>query len=812
MGDEKNFKVVIVGGGVAGLTLANMLEKFDIDYILLESHGDIAPAVGASIGMLANGLRILDQIGCYDDILALPQQLINTSHTRNSKGKSLFCYHDVSEHLTRLHGYPVLFFDRQWLLKLLYDNLQHKDRVLLNMKVTRVDHIKGGVQVTTKDGRTIKGSLVMGLDGVHSTVRDEMMRIGNSQQPGYFPPGEPDRVPCFYRCSFGIAQNVDGYVTGEQNNIRAQGWSGLVISGPENRVYWFIFDRLPKPRYGSSIPSYTKEDEAQFVKEFWNCTITDKVTFGQIYSKKLSSTLTPLHEIVYEKWFFNRIMLLGDSVHKPNPISGQGGNGAIESVAELVNAILRMRDARPGGLAGLTDNEINKIFEQTQAARYEREKGLIAQAHDLQSLSAYENHMRSKIMWELIAPNMGEDLGLSYFSIPIVGGARLEQLPVPPRGRMVPYTDELPAKPQKGAIGYMMGICFSAAMVSLVWLASKSLRVPLGGLSSWNGETAISRPWSGVGNGFFRVLVSVFSYVLEADSVAVRLHIIYFLSQLATPALMYTIDGYRKGNRGTLLSLPSVILSIMQLKGIAYIAPMHALISAFHKTISPAKRLVPKDVGDALIPALTLGYAIPTVLMLVPGTNLPARQDIVAFWQAAPVLVPVFTALITTGLRWWRNRPQQPTKGFKRDIESASQQTAEEEYASLEGIYTHNIAVQAASHIATLVYAYFNPNISIAEMFFGVPSPLSAKWDLPTTTSEVAVFLKFDLAIASTAWLVSGLYSIWNLRRHGYIRTRDAVKATVASFLGQVVIGPGATWTCLAYWEESVLASFKHSR
>lgn len=63
------FKVIIVGGSVAGLSMANMLEQFDIDYVLLEAYPHIAPQVGASIGILPNGFRILDQLGCFQPIL-----------------------------------------------------------------------------------------------------------------------------------------------------------------------------------------------------------------------------------------------------------------------------------------------------------------------------------------------------------------------------------------------------------------------------------------------------------------------------------------------------------------------------------------------------------------------------------------------------------------------------------------------------------------------------------------------------------------------------------------------------------------------
>lgn len=59
------FKVIIVGGSIAGLTLANILERYGIDYVVLEKHDDIAPQLGASLGLLPHGSRILDQLGIY---------------------------------------------------------------------------------------------------------------------------------------------------------------------------------------------------------------------------------------------------------------------------------------------------------------------------------------------------------------------------------------------------------------------------------------------------------------------------------------------------------------------------------------------------------------------------------------------------------------------------------------------------------------------------------------------------------------------------------------------------------------------------
>jgi 2-polyprenyl-6-methoxyphenol hydroxylase-like FAD-dependent oxidoreductase len=85
---EHRLKVVIVGGSIAGLTLAHCLERLKIDYVLLEGRREIAPQVGASIGILPNGARILDQLKCFDDIFSLVVPL-GRSSTWDEKGNLL---------------------------------------------------------------------------------------------------------------------------------------------------------------------------------------------------------------------------------------------------------------------------------------------------------------------------------------------------------------------------------------------------------------------------------------------------------------------------------------------------------------------------------------------------------------------------------------------------------------------------------------------------------------------------------------------------------------------------------------------------
>ena len=82
-------KVIIAGGGVSGLSLAVMLEKFGIDYVVLEAYESIAPTIGASIGMHPNGLRILDQIGCAEPLKGLGDSSSGVFRLRDSQGKPL---------------------------------------------------------------------------------------------------------------------------------------------------------------------------------------------------------------------------------------------------------------------------------------------------------------------------------------------------------------------------------------------------------------------------------------------------------------------------------------------------------------------------------------------------------------------------------------------------------------------------------------------------------------------------------------------------------------------------------------------------
>jgi FAD dependent monooxygenase len=93
---SKSFKVIIVGGSVAGLTLAHCLEHARINYVVLERNINIAPQLGSTIVLMPNGSRILDQLGILEEIEHYIEPL-NGHHFCHSDGSGF-----ISDYLTVL--------------------------------------------------------------------------------------------------------------------------------------------------------------------------------------------------------------------------------------------------------------------------------------------------------------------------------------------------------------------------------------------------------------------------------------------------------------------------------------------------------------------------------------------------------------------------------------------------------------------------------------------------------------------------------------------------------------------------------------
>ncbi|CAG9949006.1 unnamed protein product [Clonostachys rosea f. rosea IK726] len=315
--DKSNFKVVIAGGSITGLTLANMLQLYGIDFVILEAWHEMTPQVGASIGMLPHGNRILDQLGLYEKVLELCPPL-DSMHFRDHTGKIIHEFKGMNGSMHERHGYPITFLDRQMVLKVLYENVKDKSKVLSSKRVNKVEMTDSGVIVKTVDGSTYEGDILIGGDGIHSTVRSEMWRIANLELPGWIPDNEKQSVPCDFGCVFGISNPCQGIEPGAFNSIFRKHQSYIVIGGPKGRVYWFFFFKLPARLHGDDIPKYSEQDHDQVLKEAENNNITPSLKFRDLLNRKISSVLVPLQEYVFRQWHYKRIITIGDSAHKVN--------------------------------------------------------------------------------------------------------------------------------------------------------------------------------------------------------------------------------------------------------------------------------------------------------------------------------------------------------------------------------------------------------------------------------------------------------------------------------------------------------------
>ncbi|KAK2686996.1 hypothetical protein QWA68_013598 [Fusarium oxysporum] len=459
------FKVIIVGGSVSGLSLANMLEKFNIEYILLEAHSKIAPQLGASMGLLPGGLRILDQLGCYDRVREIvgdccyyqpSLRLFNGKILDKEKPKTF------SEQLEYRTGYPQIFIDRQMLLQILFDNIRSKDRVMTRKRVVRVETAENHVRVHTQDGCTYTGDIVVGADGVHSAVRKEMWRNGVESDPGSFRPDEDKALVADSKCIFGISKRPKSLpASALQINAFFDGRNYMMLSAPEDRLYWFMFQDMDKTT-GSDIPRFTTEDEVNLAKKHFDDQVTACTTFGDVYENRLQTALVSLEEHVFSRWYFRRIITIGDAAHKVHPNTAQGGNGAIETSAVLLNTLLRRLD----DTSKLSEQDIEDVFAKVQTNRFARAANALEQGRHTSSISTRDT-FASRIFVHYLLPWFGDRIIIWLAVKHAETGPVIERLPVPKRhGIFLPHGGTV-KKPQSLKVALGFG-AFGATLVAVL--------------------------------------------------------------------------------------------------------------------------------------------------------------------------------------------------------------------------------------------------------------------------------------------------------------------------------------------------------
>ncbi|KXH41674.1 hypothetical protein CSAL01_09925 [Colletotrichum salicis] len=444
--DEKR-QVIIVGGGITGLTLALMLQSLGVDYVLLEAYGTVTPNVGASIGLFPNGLRILDQLGCYDDILARGQPVEEQIVRNSTTGKRIMTRKSRSL-LTKRHGYPSIFMERFELLNVLYEHLKDKNRIFLNQKVQKVENLKDGALVHTKDGSVFEGQMVVGADGVRSTIRQEMWRNADANEDSSaIPARDRQNIPCEHACIFGTAKPMAGVAPGQVVGASGKGTVAGCMGGPGGEVFVFWFWTLPEGQRSypiDEIPRFTDEDKQREFDRSVDALVADNgLRFREVVENLEYSGVTALPHFVMRRWHYGRIVILGDAAHKFNPLVGQGGNSCIESCASLVNALQEQKIIGKGTSGAVTWKllTLSKAFVAVEEQRVERLAFMVERCQEAMRMSAWDT-WKGRLVHQYIAPLMPLAKWLDFYSDQIAGGLSLKGVKPPSSGHEWPYSEE----------------------------------------------------------------------------------------------------------------------------------------------------------------------------------------------------------------------------------------------------------------------------------------------------------------------------------------------------------------------------------
>jgi FAD dependent monooxygenase len=165
------FRAVIVGGSIAGLTLAHAFEQAGIEYELLERRDNIAPNLGATHFIWPNGATILDQLGLWENMDPIMNPMRHTV-TTTAPGRS----NPTADYLSILEaryvivrtdddcmlifarlGYTISVVERRSFLQSLFDQLKNKQNVHLNKDVDSATRTDDGVLIRCRDGSKYYG-------------------------------------------------------------------------------------------------------------------------------------------------------------------------------------------------------------------------------------------------------------------------------------------------------------------------------------------------------------------------------------------------------------------------------------------------------------------------------------------------------------------------------------------------------------------------------------------------------------------------------------------------------------------------------
>jgi 2-polyprenyl-6-methoxyphenol hydroxylase-like FAD-dependent oxidoreductase len=311
-------RVVIVGAGPAGATLAYLLARRGVEVVLLERHADFSRTFRGD-GLQASGLDAFDQMGLADRLRQLPRAIIKMIDIYQGGRRR-------ARLATESLGFIGCFIPQPAVLAMLTEESRKFPSFQLHMGTAVRDliQVEGrvvGVRADGSDGpRDFPADLVVGTDGRYSTVRKrgafrelpspQHFDILNFMVP--FPDFWPDHTTV--RLELG-----PGCLTGGIPTADGRLWIGMTIKKGE---YKDLRDAGPDA----------------FIEELLHRTSLDLATHLRANAELLKHPVL-LDVIVgrLETWTAPGLLLLGDAAHPMSPNGGQGINMALRDALVAAN-------------------------------------------------------------------------------------------------------------------------------------------------------------------------------------------------------------------------------------------------------------------------------------------------------------------------------------------------------------------------------------------------------------------------------------------------------------------------------------------
>jgi FAD-dependent urate hydroxylase len=317
-------RVLVVGGGIAGLALAPLLARIGVAVELVEREPAWRHA-GTGIYLPGNAARSLRALGLEARVASRAVEIARQRFC-DRRGR-LLCEVDVGE-LWAAVG-PCLALHRAELHALLREAADQVP-IRLGLAVERLTQREGVVAVQFSDRTSGEYDLVVGADGVHSAVRRLTFAPAAAPRPvgqvGWrFLAPRPPEVTTW-------------------SVMLGRGTALLTLPFDRDRVYCYC-DVVSARDHDTP-----ERDSAEQLRELFSEFAEPAATLLAGLDAVADIHVSTIEEVALDRWARERVVLIGDAAHATSPNMAQGAAMALEDALVLADCLQRI-PAIPGAIA-----------------------------------------------------------------------------------------------------------------------------------------------------------------------------------------------------------------------------------------------------------------------------------------------------------------------------------------------------------------------------------------------------------------------------------------------------------------------------